>query len=126
MKLDVTLPADVEKAVATAVEAFGRIDVLINNAGSGFLSAFEEMSGDEFKGQIDTNFCGVVNVTRAILPHLRQQGSGHIIQISSLLSKKHSKKELTKRPPFLVKSLVCKTSEKIIKGGWRDGKTLAA
>ena len=84
------------------------------------------MSGDEFKGQIDTNFWGVVNVTRAILPHLRQQGSGHSIQISSLLSKKHSKKELTKRPPFLVKSLVCKPSEKTIKGGWRDGKTLAA
>jgi NAD(P)-dependent dehydrogenase (short-subunit alcohol dehydrogenase family) len=65
VKLDVTSPADVEKAVATAVEAFGRIDVLINNAGYGFLGAFEEMSADEFKGQIDTNFWGVVNVTRA-------------------------------------------------------------
>src|SRR5258707_11777818 len=84
VKLDVTSPADVEKAVATAVEAFGRIDVLINNAGYGFLGAFEEMSDDEFKGQIDTNFWGVVNVTRAILPHLRQQGSGHIIQITSI------------------------------------------
>ncbi len=84
VKLDVTSPADVEKAVATAVEAFGRIDVLINNAGYGFLGAFEEMSADEFKGQIDANFWGVVNVTRAILPHLRQQGSGHIIQITSI------------------------------------------
>jgi NAD(P)-dependent dehydrogenase (short-subunit alcohol dehydrogenase family) len=84
VKLDVTSPADVEKAVATAVEAFGRIDGLINNAGYGFLGAFEEMSDDEFKGQIDTNFWGVVNVTRAILPHLRQQGSGHIIQITSI------------------------------------------
>jgi NAD(P)-dependent dehydrogenase (short-subunit alcohol dehydrogenase family) len=58
--------------------------VLINNAGYGFLGAFEEMSDEEFKGQIETNFWGVVNVTRAILPHLRQQGSGHIIQITSV------------------------------------------
>jgi NAD(P)-dependent dehydrogenase (short-subunit alcohol dehydrogenase family) len=84
VKLDVTSPADVKKAVATAVEAFGRIDVLINNAGYGFLGAFEEMSDEEFKGQMETNFWGVVNVTRAILPHLRQQGSGHIIQITSV------------------------------------------
>jgi NAD(P)-dependent dehydrogenase (short-subunit alcohol dehydrogenase family) len=84
VKLDVTSPTDVEKAVATAVEAFGRIDVLINNAGYGFLGAFEEMSDEEFKGQMETNFWGVVNVTRAILPHLRQQGSGHIIQITSV------------------------------------------
>jgi NAD(P)-dependent dehydrogenase (short-subunit alcohol dehydrogenase family) len=84
VKLDVTSPSDVEKAVATAVEAFGRIDVLVNNAGYGFQGAFEEMSEKEFKGQIDTNFWGVVNVTRAILPHLRQQGSGHIIQITSI------------------------------------------
>src|SRR5580704_5789473 len=84
VKLDVTSPADVAKAIGAALKAFGRIDVLVNNAGYGFMGAFEEMSDQEFKGQIDTNFWGVVNVTRAILPHLRQQGSGHIIQITSI------------------------------------------
>jgi NAD(P)-dependent dehydrogenase (short-subunit alcohol dehydrogenase family) len=84
VKLDVTSPADVQKAVAAAKGAFGRIDVVVNNAGYGFVGAFEEMTADEFKGQIDTNFWGVVNVTRAVLPVLREQGSGHIIQITSV------------------------------------------
>lgn len=84
VKLDVTSPTDVSNAVATAVEAFGRIDVVVNNAGYGFTGAFEEMTVDEFKGQIDTNFWGVVHVTRAVLPILRKQGSGHIIQITSI------------------------------------------
>jgi NAD(P)-dependent dehydrogenase (short-subunit alcohol dehydrogenase family) len=82
--LDVTSPAEVQKAVAATKEAFGRIDVVINNAGYGFVGAFEEMTADEFKGQIDTNFWGVVNVTRAVLPVLREQGFGHIIQVSSV------------------------------------------
>jgi NAD(P)-dependent dehydrogenase (short-subunit alcohol dehydrogenase family) len=82
--LDVTSPAEVQKAVAAAKEAFGRIDVVVNNAGYGFVGAFEEMTPDEFKGQIDTNFWGVVNVTRAVLPVLREQGFGHIIQVTSV------------------------------------------
>lgn len=84
VKLDVTSPTDAEKAVAFAIEAFGRIDVLVNNAGYGFSGAFEEMTPDEFAGQIDTNFWGVVHVTRAVLPILRRQGHGHIIQITSI------------------------------------------
>ncbi len=84
VKLDVQSPAEAEKAVAAAVEAFGRIDVVVNNAGYGFIGAFEEMTADEFKGQIDTNFWGVVNVTRAVLPTLRRQRSGHIIQVTSI------------------------------------------
>jgi NAD(P)-dependent dehydrogenase (short-subunit alcohol dehydrogenase family) len=82
--LDVTLPADAEKAVASAIEIFGRIDVLVNNAGYGFSGAFEEMTPAEFSAQIDTNFWGVVNVTRAALPILRRQGHGHIIQTTSI------------------------------------------
>jgi NAD(P)-dependent dehydrogenase (short-subunit alcohol dehydrogenase family) len=84
VRLDVTSPTDAEKAVAAAKEAFGRIDVVVNNAGYGFVGAFEEMPADEFKDQIDTNFWGVVNVTRAVLPILREQGFGHIIQITSV------------------------------------------
>jgi NAD(P)-dependent dehydrogenase (short-subunit alcohol dehydrogenase family) len=86
VNLDVTSAAEAENAVAAVIEAFGRIDVVVNNAGYGFLGAFEEMTPEEFKGQIDTNFWGVVNVTRAVLPWLRKQGSGHIIQ-SRVLSR---------------------------------------
>jgi NAD(P)-dependent dehydrogenase (short-subunit alcohol dehydrogenase family) len=82
--LDVTDPARAEAAIRSAFDAFGRLDVLVNNAGYGSIGAFEEMSAAEFKGQIDTNFWGVVQVTRAALPPLREQGSGHIIQITSV------------------------------------------
>ena len=71
-------------AVQTAVDAFGRLDVVVNNAGYGDIAPFEQLSSARFKALIDTNFYGVVNVTRAALPVLRQQRAGHIIQISSV------------------------------------------
>ncbi|WP_341313457.1 SDR family NAD(P)-dependent oxidoreductase [Paraburkholderia sp. IMGN_8] len=82
--LDVTDPAAARNAVQAAIDAFGRLDVVVNNAGFGHLAPFEQTPEDDFRAQIDTNFYGVVNVTRAALPVLRQQRSGHIIQISSV------------------------------------------
>jgi NAD(P)-dependent dehydrogenase (short-subunit alcohol dehydrogenase family) len=84
VKLDVKSATDSERAIAEAINAFGKIDVVVNNAGYGFQGAFEEMTPDEFEGQIDTNFWGVVNVTRAVLSILRKQGHGHIIQVTSI------------------------------------------
>ncbi|CAL9280396.1 oxidoreductase [Streptomyces sp. SudanB182_2057] len=82
--LDVTDAAAARDAVRAAVEAFGRLDVVVNNAGYADMAAIEDMSEQAFRDQIDTNLFGVVNVTRAALPVLREQGSGHIIQISSV------------------------------------------
>ncbi|WP_436520976.1 oxidoreductase [Actinoplanes sp. HUAS TT8] len=82
--LDVTDPAAARAAVAVAVDTFGRLDVLVNNAGYADVAAIEEMPEDEFRAQIEANFFGVVNVTRAALPVMRRQGSGHVIQVSSV------------------------------------------
>jgi NAD(P)-dependent dehydrogenase (short-subunit alcohol dehydrogenase family) len=82
--LDVTNEAQVAAGVQAAIDRFGRIDVLVNNAGYGLLAATEEASAEEVRKQYDTNVFGLLNVTRAVLPQLRKQGSGHIINISSL------------------------------------------
>jgi NAD(P)-dependent dehydrogenase (short-subunit alcohol dehydrogenase family) len=82
--LDVTDPAAAESAVRAAVGQFGRLDVVVNNAGYADVASIEDVTLAGFRAQIDTNFYGVVYVTKAALPVLRQQGSGHIIQISSV------------------------------------------
>jgi NAD(P)-dependent dehydrogenase (short-subunit alcohol dehydrogenase family) len=82
--LDVTDPVAAQAAVRTAVTEFGRLDVLVNNAGYANSSPFEETPDDDFRAQMETNFHGVVNVTKAALPVLHEQGSGHIVQISSI------------------------------------------
>ncbi|MEW2515450.1 oxidoreductase [Streptomyces sp. NPDC046870] len=82
--LDVTDAAAARRAVRAAVEAFGGLDVVVNNAGYADMAAIEDMTDEAFRAQIDANLFGVVNVTRAALPVLREQGSGHVIQISSV------------------------------------------
>lgn len=82
--LDVTKYDDVVKAVKAGHERFGRIDVVVNNAGYANVASVEDIDIQDFRTQVDTNFLGVVYVSKAVLPILRQQGSGHIIQISSV------------------------------------------
>ena len=83
VKLDVTNPADATAAIAAAVDRFGRIDVLVNNAGNFYAGFFEEISPEDFRAQIETTMFGPINVTRAALPVLRAQRSGLLVTISS-------------------------------------------
>lgn len=82
--LDVTDPTAARSAVQSAIDAYGRLDVLVNNAGYGQLGPFEQLDEAAFRAQIDANFYGVVNVTRAALPVMRAQRGGRILQISSV------------------------------------------
>lgn len=84
VELDVTDPAAARAAVTAAVDAFGRLDVVVNNAGYANVASVEDITDSDFREQLDTNLLGVVNVTKAALPVLREQGSGHIIQVSSV------------------------------------------
>jgi NAD(P)-dependent dehydrogenase (short-subunit alcohol dehydrogenase family) len=84
VQLDVTQPEDADAAVQAGVDVFGRIDVVVNAAGYGLFGALEELSLDQWRRQFETNVFGTLNVTRAVLPQLRQQRSGHIVQLSSL------------------------------------------
>jgi NAD(P)-dependent dehydrogenase (short-subunit alcohol dehydrogenase family) len=83
VKLDVTSPADAEAAARAAVERFGRIDVLVNNAGNFYAGFFEEISPEDFRAQVETTLFGPLNVTRAVLPVMRAQRSGLVVAISS-------------------------------------------
>jgi len=83
LPLDVTQSADIQTAVSQAIATFGQIDVLVNNAGYGVFGAVEEVSDTDVRRQFETNVYGALDVTRAVLPHLRRQRSGHILNISS-------------------------------------------
>ncbi|ULL16529.1 SDR family NAD(P)-dependent oxidoreductase [Paenibacillus sp. H1-7] len=85
VKLDITDPTNAEAAVKLAVDRFGRIDVLVNNAGSFYDGSFEEQTLEQIERQFSITLFGPMNVTRAVLPVMRKQRSGHVISISSLV-----------------------------------------
>ncbi|HYD21426.1 MAG TPA: oxidoreductase [Flavipsychrobacter sp.] len=82
--MDVTNESQVKEGVQHAFQQVGKIDILVNNAGHGTIGAVEEFSMDEIRAQMETNFFGAIAVTKEFLPLMRQQGSGHIVQISSV------------------------------------------
>ncbi|WP_405887730.1 SDR family NAD(P)-dependent oxidoreductase [Streptomyces sp. NBC_01136] len=83
-RLDVTDIAGIEQAVKETVDRFGAIDALVNAAGYGLVGAVEEVSPDQLRDQFETNVVGLVQVIQAVLPHMRERGSGHVINIGSM------------------------------------------
>lgn len=84
LPLDVTSKEQIQQAVAQTIARFGRIDVLVNNAGFGITGAAEAFTDEQVRSQLETNLYGPIEITRAVLPHMRQQRSGRILQISSI------------------------------------------
>ncbi|ARV60762.1 short-chain dehydrogenase/reductase [Nostocales cyanobacterium HT-58-2] len=84
VRLDVTKSEEVREAVSQAIAIFGRIDVLVNNAGYGTIGAIEEISNEDIRRQFETNVFGALDLTRAVLPYFRHQRSGHILNLSSV------------------------------------------
>lgn len=84
VRLDVTKPAEIKSAIEAAIVKFGRIDVLVNNAGYGLLGAIEEPTEEQIRRQFETNFFGAINMIRAVLPRMRTSHGGHVINMSSV------------------------------------------
>ena len=84
VELDITNPEQVKTAVEQAKDAFGQIDVLVNNAGYGLIGALEEVSDEQIRRNFETNVFGTIAMIRAMLPMMRQQGSGHIVNMSAI------------------------------------------
>lgn len=84
VKLDVTVREEIYQSVADAIHHFGKIDILVNNAGFGIIGAAEAFTDEQFRSQLDTNLYAPIEITRAVLPHMRVQRSGRILQISSV------------------------------------------
>ena len=84
LKLDVTVDESVKDAIRQIIDESSRIDVLVNNAGYGVMGAVEDLSLNEFKSQFETNFFGVIRVTKEVIPIMRKQGNGNIINVSSV------------------------------------------